>query len=81
MSTLCGLEQQTAAISRCICRFCFFYAIDCSTSYSSFSPLQLQLPNYLTYSAGGFERIQNKNLAGFMPLIHVLWYIEKYLVN
>ena len=23
--------------------------------------------------------MQNKNLAGFMPLIHVLWYLDKYL--
>ena len=22
--------------------------------------------------------MQNKNLGGFMPLIHVLWYLEKY---
>ena len=25
--------------------------------------------------------MQNKNLAGFMPLIHVLWYLDKYLVG
>ena len=41
--------------------------------------LHLQLPNYVTYSAGHFEEIQNKNLGGFMPLIHVLWYPDKYL--
>ena len=41
----------------------------------------LQLPNYLTYSAGHFEEMQNKNLGGIMPLIHVLWYLDKYLVD
>ena len=25
--------------------------------------------------------MQNKNLGGFMPLIHVLWYLDKYLVD
>ena len=25
--------------------------------------------------------MQNKNLGGFMPLIHVLWYLDKYLFN
>ena len=43
-------------------------------SYTS----HLQLPNYVSYSAGRFEEMQNKNLAGFMPLIHVLWYLDKY---
>ena len=38
----------------------------------------LQLPNYVTYSAGHFEEMQNKNLGGFMPLIHVQWYLDKY---
>ena len=38
----------------------------------------LQLPNYVSYSAGHFEEMQNKNLGGFMPLIHVLWYLDKY---
>ena len=51
------------------------------TSYSSFFPSHLKLPNYLTYSAGHFEEMQNKNLGGFMPLIHVLWYLDKYLVD
>ena len=45
------------------------------------SSSHLQLPNYLTYSAGYFEEMQNKNLGGFMPLIHVLWYLDKYLAN
>ena len=45
--------------------------------YSSHS----QLPNYVTYSAGHFEEMQNKNLGGFMPLIHVLWYLDKYLLD
>ena len=38
----------------------------------------LQLPNYVTYSAGHFEEMQNKSLGGFMPLIHMLWYLDKY---
>ena len=25
--------------------------------------------------------MQNKNLGGFPPLIHVLWYLDKYLVD
>ena len=37
--------------------------------------------NYVTYSAGHFEEMQNKNLGGFMPLIHVLWYLDKYLLD
>ena len=41
----------------------------------------LQLPNYVTYAAGRFEEMQNKNLGGFMPLIHVLWYLDKYLLD
>ena len=53
------------------------------TSVSAFhlSSSHLQLPNYLTYSAAHFEDMQNKNLGGFMPLIHVLWYLDKYLVD
>ena len=35
----------------------------------------------MTYSAGHFEEMQNKNLGGFMPLIHVLWYLDKYLLG
>ena len=41
----------------------------------------LQLPNYVTYCAGHFEEMQNKNLGGFRPLIHVLWYLDKYLLD
>ena len=41
----------------------------------------LQLPNYLTYSAGHFEEMQNTNLGGFMPLIHVMWDLDKYFVD
>ena len=41
----------------------------------------LQLPNYVTYSAVHFQEMQNKNLGGFMPLIHVLWYLDKYLLD
>ena len=41
----------------------------------------LQLPNYVTYSARHFEAMQNKGLGGFMPLIHVLWYLDKYLLD
>ena len=41
----------------------------------------LQLPNFVTYSAGNLEEMQNKNLGGFMPLIHVLWYLDKYLLD
>ena len=41
----------------------------------------LQLPNYVTYSAGHFEEMQNKNLGGFTPLIHVLWYLDKYVLD
>ena len=42
---------------------------------------QLQLPNYVTYSAGHFEEMQNKNLGGFMPLIHVQCYLDKYCLD
>ena len=41
----------------------------------------LQLPNYVTYSAGHFQEMRNKNLVGLMPLIHVLWYLDKYLLD
>ena len=41
----------------------------------------LLLPNYVTYSAGHFEEMQKKNLGGFMPLIHVLWYPDQYLLD
>ena len=35
----------------------------------------------MTYSAGHFEEMQNKNLGGFMPLIHVLRYLDRYLLD
>ena len=41
----------------------------------------LQLPDYVMYSAGHCEEMQSKNLGGFMPLIHVLWYLDKYLLD
>ena len=41
----------------------------------------LQLPNYVSYSAGHFKEMQNKNLGGFMPLIHVLWYRDIYILS
>ena len=53
----------------------------CCTSNLSFFPSHFQLPNYLTYSAGHFEEMPNNNLGGFMPLTHVLWYLDKYLVD
>ena len=51
----------------------------CSTSYGSFYPSQLQLPNDPTYTAGHVNQMQNKILGGFMPLIQVLWYCDKFL--
>ena len=53
----------------------------CSTSYVSFLPSHLQLHNYVTYSADYAEEMHNNNLGGFMPLIHVLWYLNKFLVD
>ena len=41
----------------------------------------LQLPNYVTYSAGHFEEMRNKTFGGFMSLIHLLWYLDKYLLD
>ena len=41
----------------------------------------MQLPNYVMYSAAHFEEMQNKNLGGFMPLMHVLWYLDRYLLD
>jgi hypothetical protein len=35
----------------------------------------------VSYSAGHFEEMQEKNLGGFMPLIHVLWSLDKYLLG
>ena len=51
----------------------------CSTSYGSFYPAHLQLPNYLTYTAPHVKEMQNKILDGFMPLIQVLWYCDKFV--
>ena len=48
-------------------------AISVSCLYS------LQLPNSVTYSAVHFEEMQNKNLGGSIPLIHGLWFLDKYL--
>ena len=78
-STVCGSEQQVAGISRYIC---FLHQLRClclrEASRTAASVIllyssHLQLPNYVTYSAGHFKEMQNKNLGGFMPLIHVLW--------
>ena len=35
----------------------------------------------MTYSPRHFEEMQNKNPSGFMPLIHVLWYLDKYFFD
>ena len=35
----------------------------------------------MSYSAGHFGEMQNKNLGGFMLLIYVLWYLDKYLLG
>ena len=69
---------------------CFFYRFRCHCVRAAsrtvvsvirlYSP-HLQLPNYVMYSARHFEEMQNKNLRGFMPLIHVLWYLDKYLLD
>ena len=53
----------------------------CCARYLSSFPSHLQLPNYLTYSAGHFEKMRKKNLGSFMPLIRVLWYLDRYLVD
>ena len=81
------IAQRVAEISKYIC-FCHQFRSPCvsEASHSAFSviPLyssQLQVPNYVTYSAGHFQEMQNKNRGGFMPLIHVLWYLEKYLLD
>ena len=85
-STVCGSEQRVAGISRCICHFQWFLchfvreasrtAVSIIRLYSS----HLQLPNYVKYSAGHLEESQNKNLGGLIPLIHVLWYLDKYVL-
>ena len=56
-------------------------ALHTADSLIRLSSSHLQLPNYLTYSTGHFEEMHNKNLGGFMPLIHVLWYLDMYLVD
>ena len=53
----------------------------CRTSNASFVPSHLQFLNYLTYSAGNAEEMQNKNLVGFMPLTYDLWYPDKFVVD
>ena len=51
------------------------------TSYSSFFPSHFQLPNYVTYCTGHLKEMQNNKVGGFLPLNHVLWYLDKYLVD
>ena len=76
-----------AGINRYICFFCQFRcrcvreASPTDASLIRLYSSHLQLLNYVTYSAGHFEVLQNKNLGGFMPLIHVLWYLDKYPFN
>ena len=86
-STVCGSEQRVARISRYIC---FFRRLPCrfvrEASRTAASVIRLysshlQMPKDVSYSARHFEEMQNKNLAGFMPLIHVLWYLDKYLLD
>ena len=52
-----------------------------AVSVFSLCSSHLQSPNYLTYSAGHVGEMQNKNLGGFMLLISVLRYLDKYLVD
>ena len=47
----------------------------------SFLPSRLQLPNYLTYSGPHVGKMHNKSLGRFMPLIYVLWSLDKYVVD
>ena len=49
--------------------------------FSSHHILHLQLPNSLMYSAGHAKEMQNKSVCGFMPLIHMLWYLDKFVVD
>ena len=69
---------------------CFFRLLRCrcvrEASRTAASVIRLytshlQLPNYVSYSARHFEEMQNKNLGGFIPLIHVLWYLDKYVLG
>ena len=86
-STVCGSEQRVAGIGRYICFFrrlrcrCVQEASRTAASVIRLYSSYLHLPNYVTYSAGQFEEMQNMNLGGFMPLIHVLWYLDKYLLG
>ena len=56
-------------------------ALRTGVSVTDLSSSHLQLQNYLTYFAGHFEEMQIKNPGGFMPLSHVLLYLDKYLVD
>ena len=83
-STVCGSEQGVTWISRYIC-FCHQFRCRCVRKASRTAVCHfpvysshLQLPIYVTYSAGHFEEMQSKNLGGIMPLIHVLWYLAQY---
>ena len=86
-STVCGSEQRVAGISRYICfsrRFrcrCVREASHTAVSVVLLDSSHLQLRNYVTYSAGHFEGMQNKNLGGFMPLIHIGWHLDKYVLD
>ena len=70
-------------MSRYICFFrqlrchCVREALRTAASVIRHYSSSLQLPNYVTYSARHLEEMQNKNLGGFMPLIHVLWYLDE----
>ena len=86
-STVCGSEQRVAGVSRYICFFrrfpcrCVREASRTAASVIRLYSSHLKLPNYVTYSAGHFEEMQNKNLGGFMPVIQLLWYLEKHLLD
>ena len=86
-STVCRSEQRVAGTSRYICfvhQFlccCVREASRTAVSVIRLYSLHLQLPNYVTYSARHFEEMQNKNLWSFMPPIHVLSYLDKYLLD
>ena len=41
----------------------------------------MRATKYVTHYAGHFQEMQSKNLGGFMPLIHVLWYLDGYLLD
>ena len=87
MSTVCGSEQRVAGISRYICFFqqfrcrCVREASRTAASIILLCSGHLQLPDYVTYSTGHFEEMQNKNLGCFLPLRHVLWYLDKCLLD